>query len=288
MSPTPRLQLLWSADDFGHSDPINQGIALGHRQGLIRNASLLATGDGFEGALRLARAMPELSLGVHLAAVEQRAVLPAAQLPGLCTPDGALPAAFPAFLKGWITRRIRPETVRAEWGAQLGRVFDTGLRPMYLDSHQHLHVLPGLLEITLELARKFGIRAVRSPSDVVPGRASLARRLMLSGLFLLGSGARTRIRQAGLWSADGTLGIADAGRLTEDRIRALVRHCANRRGTLELVTHPGMSAPHGTPALAWGYDWTAELEAARSGRLGEWLADSGVTVVGYRDLLADN
>ncbi|HVP39630.1 MAG TPA: ChbG/HpnK family deacetylase [Candidatus Saccharimonadales bacterium] len=280
-------RLLWSADDFGLSGPVNEGIVLAHRQGRVRNASLLAGGAAFEEAVRLARGLPSLCLGVHLAAVEQRAVLPPERNPGLTSPDGRLPAGHRQFLARYLAGRIRAAAVEAEWEAQIARVRDAGLTPEYLDSHQHLHVLPGLFEATVRLARRFGVRAVRTPGDVVPGRCGPVRRVLLMGLFRLGRRARAAARRERLFSPDGTLGVAEAGRITAARIRAWLPWLLLRgAGTVELVSHPGMGEPQGSPAAAWGYRWAEELAAARDEELAGDLQRAGVIVAGYRECLA--
>ena len=285
--PAPaRRRLIWSADDFGYSGTVNEGIALAHRQGLVRGASLLAGGEAFEGAVRLARALPDLDLGVHLAAVGVRAVLPPARLGGLASEDGRLPRGYAQFLPRFALGLIRADSVMLEWEAQLARILDAGLRPIYADSHQHLHVLPGLLERALPLLKRFGIRALRAPCDAAPGRASLPRALVLGALFQLGRGARQRARAEGFFTPDGTVGIADAGRLDAARIGFLARSLlALPPGTFELVAHPGLGEPQGSEASGWNYRWADELAAARDPELAALLREAGIEVLGYRDCL---
>ncbi len=280
-------RLIWSADDFGYSGPVNEGIALGHRQGRVSGASLLAGGEAFQGAVKLARELPGLDLGVHLAAVEVRSVLPPERLAGFASPEGFLPPSHAAFLIAYLAGPIRLSLVESEWEAQIARVVDSGLKPIYLDSHQHLHLLPGLFEATLRLMRRFGIRAVRTPGDVVPGRPGPVRGMLLQGLFALGRRARSLARGAGFATPDGTLGIGDAGKLDAARLKPYLRALALKPpGTWELVSHPGMGEPYGSPAAAWGYQWAEELAAARDESLGEALRRAGVEPWSYRALLA--
>ena len=166
------------------------------------------------------------------------------------------------------------------------RVRDSGLRPHYLDSHQHLHVLPGIFEMVLALMRRFEIRAVRIPADVVSGRAGLVRRGMLGFLFQLGQRARAMARRAGRATPDGTLGIANAGSLTSGRIALLAAGLARRNpGIWELVLHPGLGEPSGSAAAAWGYHWADELDATRDAILHERLRRAGIGQISYRELI---
>ena len=54
--------------------------------------------------------------------------------------------------------------MKRECTAQLDRFLDTGLVPTHADSHQHMHVLPGIIDIILDLCLDHGIPAVRIPS----------------------------------------------------------------------------------------------------------------------------
>ena len=56
--------VIFSADDFGLSEAVNGAVTLAHRQGLLRCASLMAAGPQVEAAVRLARELPGLCLGV--------------------------------------------------------------------------------------------------------------------------------------------------------------------------------------------------------------------------------
>ena len=76
--PSPRT-VIFTADDFGLSPALNGAVALAHRRGLLRCASLMAAGPHFLEAVRLARDLPDLCLGVHLTLIQGRAVLPPAQ-----------------------------------------------------------------------------------------------------------------------------------------------------------------------------------------------------------------
>ena len=59
-------KLIVNADDFGRSSPINQGIIEGHQTGVVTSASLMTEREGFDEAVRLAKAHPRLGIGLHL------------------------------------------------------------------------------------------------------------------------------------------------------------------------------------------------------------------------------
>ena len=50
-----RKQLVVNADDFGFTPDVNEGIVESHRNGILTAATLMANGDAFKDAVRLAR-----------------------------------------------------------------------------------------------------------------------------------------------------------------------------------------------------------------------------------------
>ena len=187
--PRRPVRLVVNADDFGVSERVNSGIVHAHREGVVTATSLMAVGRAFEHAVRLARAVPDLDVGVHLTLVAERPLRPEGS--SLTGTDGRFPPGAGAFTLGWLTGRIRRADVEAEWSAQIERVLASGIRPSHLDSHQHVHVLPGLLDLARELAARYGIPFVRVPVE----GWRLDRPITLHGISrLLGAGALRRSR----------------------------------------------------------------------------------------------
>ena len=58
--------LIVNADDFGLSGPRNAGIMEAHRRGIVTSASILVYTPGFREAVKMAKLMPALDLGLHL------------------------------------------------------------------------------------------------------------------------------------------------------------------------------------------------------------------------------
>ena len=275
-------RLIINADDFGLCEEVNEGVVRAHDHGLVTSASLLPTGEAFAQAVELARARPDLDLGVHLALTATRPVSPPETIPSLVTPDGAFLPSWRAFLWRYVTRSLRSDEIERELRAQLEKVKQTGLPVSHLDGHQHLHMLPGLLPIVTRLAAEYGVRALRYPRQKrsLLGRA---RRGMEAGALrvLCRMGAR-QMRSAGMLVPDDFRGFSEAGAWDE----ALLCHALATvdGGITELCCHPG--ADDAIEArLQWGYAWEQELAALTSPEVKAALAESGVTLTTYRDCL---
>ena len=72
----PARRLVVNADDFGFTRDVNDGIIEAHRNGILTATTLMANGDAFEHAVRLAHENPTLDTGCHLVLVQGNSVLP--------------------------------------------------------------------------------------------------------------------------------------------------------------------------------------------------------------------
>ena len=160
-----RREVIFNADDFGLCASINRGVIASHHEGIVRAASLICTGDAFDEAADYARKNPSLDLGLHLSLVDGTPVGSPSTVPTLIGTDGFFHPNYGSFLRRYITGKIAVVEIETEFRAQLRKVLDAGLRISHIDSHQHLHVLPAILEIVTRLAGEHGIPAVRLPDE---------------------------------------------------------------------------------------------------------------------------
>jgi len=285
----PFTRLVVNADDFGISERINAGILQAHREGIVTATSLVAVGRAFEHAVQVSRTAPSLDVGVHLTLVAEAPLLRCKS--SLIGSDGRFPASADAMACRWLTGRINKAEVRAEWAAQIERVLASGIRVSHLDSHQHVHILPGLFDLTWNLAARYGIRWVRVPVEGWrldrPIRIRGASRLLGSGVlraFAAASGLQ-RARQTGL-RPPRFLGFLDGGRLDVLRLRRLL--AGLRPGeTYELMCHPGLT-PEEEDLRRWGYRHEEELHALTSPSIRAGIAALGVHLCSFKDLTQSN
>ena len=247
-------QLIVTADDVGLHRGMTAGAIRAHEQGIVTACSIVANGRAFDDAVARLRDLPSLEVGVHLALVEEQS------LTGL-----ALPKGYSSFAPRYALRSLPLAAIARELRAQVERVAATGLRITHLNGHQHLHLLPRIFDLVLELASEFAIPYVRIV-DEAGGHGSFARRAAVGALSAFGRRARAR---ATLARPDRTIGIVEAGHLTADRLLALFAHVD---GTTELVTHPGL----GVDSYDWGYAWEEETRALCDPRLRAALAAQGI------------
>jgi chitin disaccharide deacetylase len=233
-------------------------------------------------AVELARRLPRLAVGLHLALVDAEPVLPPSAVPDLVDQRGrfrtnmALAGAAMFFLP-----HVRRQ-MRAEIRAQFEAFRATGLTLDHVTAHKHFHLHPSILSAVLELAKEFGAPAVRAPLEP---QGTLARiedarpSLTASALAPLAHVQRARLRRAGVATPDQVFGLAWSGAMTQSRLRGLIAHLPE--GVTEIYTHPATSS--GFAGAAPGYRYQEELAALTSPDLRRQIAEAGFVSGGFAD-----
>jgi hopanoid biosynthesis associated protein HpnK len=240
--------LIVNADDLGWTAGVNHGIAEAHRNGIVTSASLLANGGAFAEAVEVARESRGLGVGVHLNLSDGPPIAAINSVPTLLNASGVLENGPDSLLLKIATRGLSLRDVETEWEAQIARIRAAGIEPTHLDGHKHVHMLPGLFEIALRLAKRHGIGAIRVSHEASGLRSALStgapraavvlkQGVQARGLKLLARDAREQADRLGISTADYFCGIAQTGELTKEGVARLLRSLPE--GTTELMCHPG-------------------------------------------------
>src|SRR6185437_6464549 len=155
----------FSADDFGLSEAVNEGIERAYLDGVLQATSLMVAAPAAADAIRRARANPALRVGLHLVVIEGPAVLPHAEIPDLVDATGQFPSDQ---LRLGLNYFFRPGTRRqlaAEIRAQFAAFAATGLTLDHANAHKHMHLHPTVGRLMLDIGREFGLTTIRVPAE---------------------------------------------------------------------------------------------------------------------------
>lgn len=248
--------LIVNADDLGLAPGINEGIFDALEAGLVSDASVLVTGAAAEHAVEGLYARGRRSAGLHLCLVDgERPAAPAVEVAPLLR-EGRFMRRNHLFRRVTVARESVLAAIATEVEAQFERARSLGLQITHVDSHQHVHLFPGIVDIVIAACRRHRVQLVRAPVTSIrsvgsAGIAALSRRL------------RQRAPAAGVMPFP-SLGFERSGRMTADAFQRYVNRA--RRIGAEVMVHPGRGRSHDHPAYAhWRYDWDRELQALRTG-----------------------
>ena len=253
-------RLIINADDFGYNRDINAGIIQAHRSGVLTATTLMANGEAFDDAVRLALETPTLDIGAHLVLVQ-----------GLSLVDGRPFPEGPRALLPVLARRGL--NVYVELKAQIEKILAAGLRLSHLDSHKHTHLAPGVFRAVVKLADEFGIPWVRLPLDshVRLGKVVCAVGNRYYRRFASGKNVRM---------TDHFLGFHLTGSLTEETFAEALKTVED--GTSEFMCHPGYLGEELKQARTrLKESRQRELDALTSPRIKQIIADKGIEVTAF-------
>ncbi|HEX3860849.1 MAG TPA: hopanoid biosynthesis-associated protein HpnK [Stellaceae bacterium] len=284
---TSTFRLIVSADDFGRDVAVNEAVEIAHRDGILSTASLMVAAPAAADAVACAQRLPNLRVGLHLVLIDGVAVSPAADIRGLVDAEGRFGdnqglAGFRYFFVPGMRRRLAAE-IRAQFEAFRA----TGLALDHVNAHKHMHLHPTVARLIIEIGRDYGMHAMRVPDEPVePLRRALPGEPVKPPAYRpVVTALRRRLRRAGIAANDHVFGVAWSGAMTEQRLLALLP-CLPP-GVSELYSHP---ASRTTPALATGmpgYRHAEELAALVSPNVRRRVAELGIELIGYRDLVPD-
>jgi predicted glycoside hydrolase/deacetylase ChbG (UPF0249 family) len=238
-------RLIVSADDFGLGAAVDRGIVAAAARRSVTSVGVIANLVEAASVAELVAAAPAVSLGVHLNLTTGRPLSPAREIPSLVGADGMFhPLARLTRLA--FAGRVRGGEVARELAAQVARVQALDVAIDHLDSHEHVHLLPGVTGAVIDLARSAGGQRMRThrprilgPRWTGPPRyyARHPRRVATHALKRL---LAFRLRIAGIATPDGmvapSLLVTPVPGGPPDEWAAIAAMLPP--GTWELVVHP--------------------------------------------------
>jgi chitin disaccharide deacetylase len=276
--------LIVTADDFGIHEAVNQAVSEASTAGILTAASLMVGAAAAQDAVRRARELPGLRVGLHLVLADGLAVLPRRQIPDLVDEQGRFGSGM--WLDGvrYFAMPALRQQLEAEIRAQFAAFARTGLVLDHVNAHKHFHLHPTLLEMIVRIGREFGMSAVRVPHEPMwYSRRGAGVGAMAATAFLMPWVAmmKARLRAGGIAYNDQVFGIASSGQLDE---RTLLDILANLPpGVSEIYLHPAQTQSPITPSMS-EYRHGAELAALLSARVAAAAEATGAARGGYRDV----
>ena len=281
------MKIIFHGDDFGLTSGINRGIILSFKEGLLSSTSIVAGGEAAEEALSLAGENPGLDVGIHLVLCDEPPLLPIQRLSSIISGKDSFPSKR-KILQRILAKKVDFDQVEAEWNAQIEKCLHSGIAISHIDSHQFLHLFPGLFPLCLRVAARYKIPYVRtSIFDLIDPEVGLKRRLQWFSLVLW---TRTFVLRS-LPTNTGTVpvtGFLNAGGTMKPHYILRVVDRLIRQGScpvIEVMLHPGIGDSHTLKKYRhWHYDWKQDMDLLRDQSLKEALHRRGLQTTSFREL----
>lgn len=284
-----RKFLIITADDFGLHEAVNQAVDQANREGVLTAASLMVGAPAAADAVRRAKLLPKLRVGLHLVLVDGWSLLAHECIPALTDETGFMDArmlwkSVRLFALPHVRRQFEAE-IRAQFAAYAR----TGLRLDHVNLHKHFHLHPTLLDMVVEIGREYGLAALR-----IPDEPHWFAALQPAGLNRVSNGLlkpwaalmKRRVRHAGLFHNDTIFGLSASGQMDEARMLGILARLPG--GVSEIYLHPAIERSDASGPATQGYRHADELAALLSSRVRAAINSTCPRTGGFLDALRLN
>ncbi len=275
MSHREPIHLIINADDYGYYPCVSQGILEAATSGALTATGILANSPDLKTQLEWLDTVDDLEVGVHLN-LTFRQPLTVNMAEKLARWQGCFPSAY--AMSGMIlTGKININDVRLEWSAQIEAC--QGKKLQFLNSHEHIHMLPVLFPLMLELANKYDIPHIRLTQAewLAPfGVSALVRNTLMQAMQTVN---KTKLNS----KTPVFLGLSRSGKLDYDYLKTIFSTLIPGK-TYELMCHPGRFDPNeilDTRLLSY-HDWEGELALLQSQKVYALYEKFGIRLSHYQ------
>jgi hopanoid biosynthesis associated protein HpnK len=281
-----RKFLIVTADDFGLHEAVNEAVEQASRDGALTAASLMVGAPGAADAIRRARRLPRLRVGLHLVLADGSATLAPELIPALADAAGRMNSRM--FVNGvrfFTSLKVRRQ-LEAEIRAQFSAFARTGLELDHVNVHKHFHLHPTLLEMLLKIGRDFRVPAVRVPDEPLWFAARSGNWFSGTQAALLApwvSLMKRRLRRANMPHNDRLFGVAASGAMDEGKLLTILARLP--QGVTEIYLHPAVQSGAAIAASMSTYRHADELAALLSPKVRAAIDAGGFGHGGYADAL---
>jgi len=279
-------RLIINADDFGLSESVNEAVQQAHTNGVLTSTTIMANMPDAGKAIRIAKRLPDLGVGVHLNLSKGKPLSQNGHLNCLLNGDGSFASSPTKLSLLSIGRHKFRNAIREELATQIQWVIDNGIKPTHLDSHKHIHCLPQIFPIVCEMARRFEIPAIRfvyEPKQIAVTPWPLTSEVGRKTAKTIRTMAKiNRIQNSAFLKTDALLGVAHIGRIDVNFFKAVALY--SPVATAEIMTHPATEDDTEYMKSSLLHNRRGEFQALSSERTRQYLKDAGIQLVHYGTL----
>ncbi len=277
--------LIINADDVGVARNVDDAVIELFNTSSITACSIMSVGTSFKEACKALKGRGVCDVGVHFALTGR--FRPVSSWEGLSSGlwggEGFFSSSYMSLARKIWLGKINMSAVKQEMIAQVERVRGEGFDITHFDAHEHVHMLPPVLDAALETCAEFSIPYVRVPFEdpFVAAKSFRVKDLLRHKTLRFFAGmARRKVKTFGLSSNSGFLGHFHSGRLTRELFFFMADNMP--QGVTELAVHPTVRSSN---LPAWYINGPSEKRILMSEEWKSRLKDLGISCITHRDII---
>ena len=153
--------LIITADDYGMCESVNRAIDQCIASGVVCSTNVMANMPCAEEAASLKERFPNASVGVHYNFTVGKPLSPLDKVRSLVNAEGNF-LSFPEIRERCKSKTYDFGEIAEEMAAQYQRYREICGEPDYWNTHENVHVYPGLYQLFRDRSLDFGIKKMRT------------------------------------------------------------------------------------------------------------------------------
>lgn len=250
--------IIVNADDFGMSKEVNEGIKQGIDAGVITSVSVMVNMPFFIDAVEFLQKHKEITVNLHFNITQNQPVLKHVKYNSLINANKEF---FPLYdvLPRILLKKSNDQHIADELLAQFTKLAHTGLNIQGIDSHQHVHLIPKVHRLIMDLAKKNDISGIRG-QRFHPHHALFTLQHLSSGkqcIILLGFIINALLSRSSTYRSDN---LFDLDWEKKKNIQKFIDYLKNvPTGITEIICHPVITTNEITSSLLQSRQKTLKL-----------------------------
>lgn len=165
------MRIIINADDFGINEIVTRKIEEQVIKRNITSTTVMANGNCLQEALRFSKEHPEISYGVHLCLSEFSSITKSDILKkyGIIDNNGTFVNKAIFKIRNFDDNLMA--AIRLELSGQIEKLMSMGFKISHADSHHHVHTIPELQKVFVEVLKHYGITKIRLAQDFTSWRS---------------------------------------------------------------------------------------------------------------------
>ncbi|WP_299676721.1 ChbG/HpnK family deacetylase [uncultured Dokdonia sp.] len=248
------------ADDLGLTKGVTQGITTSITDGIVTDTAAMVCIPNAEAHITKVKDTLKNRIGLHLQLTGGTPCLDPNEVPTLVTSNGNFP-----HKRFKLSKSLDISQVEKEWEAQLKRLQSWGIQPAYVDSHHNVHLLPKLLPVIANFAKKHQLYVRSGDSKLI----------------------HHYFKSQGITSSEYTVRKWYGNQLSKEYLLNLIDEGfqqINNEGVLEIACHPGFSDTELEHLSTHNRHRETEINILTDKELPNLLAERGITLLSTHEI----
>ncbi|MFH1846668.1 MAG: ChbG/HpnK family deacetylase [Candidatus Omnitrophota bacterium] len=277
--------LIINADDVGFSREINTAVKDCYEKDILTGVSIMACGEYFKEAADILRGINKLETGAHLTLTGKfcPCTKENSAVSSILKSEGTFEADYKGLFLRYYKKELELSQVKKEFSNQIENIQQEGFTITHLDTHEHIHLFPGIMKLLIVLAEEYKVPYIRIPLEtrkIINIQFALKDLLRHTALKHFSVKAKKLIVNTKAVSNDVFWGHFHSGRMDDDILCYMMKNLTN--GINELAVHPAVESADFTGKYPWYRNSGAELNALLNGKWQNFAAERKIRFVSHK------